>query len=122
MQSDPRKQERRERRRTRIRSRVKGTGRRPRLAVFKSLKHIYAQAIDDEQGKTLAFASSIDKAVGGTEKSGGNLAAARAVGALIAERLKEKGLEQVIFDRGGYPYHGRIRAVADAAREKGLRF
>ena len=122
MQSDPRKQERRERRRTRIRSRVKGTGQRPRLAVFKSLKHIYAQAIDDEQGKTLAFASSLDKTVEGAEKSGGNLAAARAVGALIAERLKEKGLEQVIFDRGGYPYHGRIRAVADAAREKGLRF
>ena len=122
MQSDPRKQERRERRRTRIRARVRGTGQRPRLAVYKSLKHIYAQVIDDEQGKTLAFASSLDKAVGGAEKSGGNLAAARAVGALIAERLKEKGLEQVIFDRGGYPYHGRIRAVADAAREKGLRF
>jgi len=121
MQRDTRKTERRDKRRTRIRARLGGTSARPRLCVFKSLSHIYAQAIDDEKGFTLAQASSLDKecTVG---KSGGNVSAARAVGALIAVRLKEKGLEEVVFDRGGYPYHGRIKAVADAAREKGLKF
>jgi large subunit ribosomal protein L18 len=121
MQRDPRKQERRDKRRTRIRARVKGTAARPRLSVYKSLNHIYAQAINDLLGATLAQASSLDKQCS-TGKSGGNLAAARAVGALIAARLKEQGLEEVVFDRGGYPYHGRVKAVADAAREKGLRF
>ncbi len=121
MQRDPRKQERREKRRTRIRARVAGSAAKPRLSVHKSLNHIYAQAIDDEKGVTLAFASSLDKECG-AGKSGGNLAAARAVGALIAARLREKGLEEVVFDRGGYPYHGRVKAVADAAREKGLKF
>jgi large subunit ribosomal protein L18 len=121
MQRDPLKQERRDRRRTRIRARLSGTSERPRLSVFKSLNHIYAQAIDDQRGTTLVHACSLDKeCVAG--KSGGNLAAARAVGALIATRLKEKGLERVVFDRGGFPYHGRIKAVAEAAREKGLRF
>ena len=121
MQRDTRKIERRERRRTRIRGRLGGTSAKPRLAVFKSLKHIYVQAIDDEKGQTLVQASSLDKECS-AGKSGGNLAAARAVGALIAARLKEKGLEEVVFDRGGFPYHGRIKAVADAAREKGLKF
>jgi len=121
MQRDTRKSERRDKRRTRIRARLGGTATRPRLAVFKSLNHIYAQAIDDEKGFTLVQASSLDQECS-AGKSGGNLAAARAVGALIAARLKEKGLEEVVFDRGGYPYHGRIKAVADAAREKGLKF
>jgi large subunit ribosomal protein L18 len=121
MQRDTQKIERRDRRRTRIRSRLAGTSGKPRLCVFKSLRHIYAQAIDDQKGLTLAQASSLDKECG-AGKSGGNLASARAVGSLIAERLKEKGLEEVVFDRGGYPYHGRIKAVADSAREKGLKF
>lgn len=120
MQRDKRKQERRDKRRTRIRARLSGTAARPRLAVFRSLNHIYVQAIDDASGATLAQASTLDKEC--AVKTGGNLAAARAVGTLIAGRLKEKGLEQVVFDRGGFPYHGRIKAVADAAREKGLRF
>ncbi|HEV8335570.1 MAG TPA: 50S ribosomal protein L18 [Candidatus Polarisedimenticolia bacterium] len=120
MQRDARKSQRRDRRRSRIRSRLSGTAAKPRVSVYKSLKHIYAQAIDDEKGQTLAHASSLEKGGGG--KSGGNLAGARTVGSLIAERLKEKGLEEVVFDRGGYPYHGRIKAVADAAREKGLKF
>jgi large subunit ribosomal protein L18 len=121
MQRDTRKHERREKRRTRIRARVKGSSSRPRLSVYKSLHHIYAQAIDDEKGTTIVQASTLDKECS-TGKSGGNIAAARAVGALLAQRLKEKGLEVVVFDRGGFPYHGRIKAVADAAREKGLRF
>jgi large subunit ribosomal protein L18 len=98
-----------------------GTAAKPRVSVYKSLKHIYAQAIDDEKGQTLAHASSLEKEAGaGT--SGGNLAAARTVGERIAARLKEKGLQEIVFDRGGFPYHGRIKAVADAAREKGLKF
>jgi len=121
MQRDSRKQERRDKRRTRIRARLAGTAARPRLSVYKSLNHIYAQAIDDQVGATLAQASTLDKECS-AGKSGGNLAGARAVGALIAQRLKEKGLEEVVFDRGGFPYHGRVKAVADAAREKGLRF
>jgi large subunit ribosomal protein L18 len=121
MQRDARKSQRRDRRRSRIRSRLSGTAAKPRVSVYKSLKHIYAQAIDDEKGQTLAHASSLEKG-GGDGKSGGNLAAARTVGSLLAERLKEKGLEEIVFDRGGYPYHGRIKAVADAAREKGLKF
>lgn len=121
MERDARKVERRDRRRTRIRSRVTGTAERPRLAVFRSLNHIYAQAIDDDKGATLVQACSLDKECSAT-KSGGNLAAARAVGELIARRLKEKGLEKVVFDRGGFPYHGRIKALAEAAREQGLKF
>jgi large subunit ribosomal protein L18 len=121
MQRDTHKLERRERRRTRIRSRLAGTSGKPRLCVFKSLRHIYVQAIDDLQGRTLAHASSLDEECG-AGKSGGNLASARTVGAAIAARLKEKGVEEVVFDRGGYPYHGRIKAVADAAREKGIKF
>jgi len=120
----------------RIRHRVRGTQERPRLAVFRSLKHIYAQVIDDHQGRTLAAASSSEKgdeAKAGkkTEQkaekkkaaaSGGNVAGAKQVGKLIAERAKAKGIDKVVFDRGGYLYHGRVKALADAAREAGLEF
>jgi len=100
----------------RIRSRVKGTPDRPRLAVFRSVKHIYAQVIDDTQGHTLAAASSNEK----TGANGGNLAGAKSVGKLVAERARDKGIQAVVFDRGGYHYHGRVKALADAAREAGL--
>jgi len=105
---------------TRIRLKLRGSQERPRLAVFRSLKHIYAQVIDDREGRTLVAASSGEKnsAVG----SGGNLAGAKQVGKLIAERAKSKGIDKVVFDRGGYLYHGRIKALADAAREAGLEF
>src|SRR5580704_5600775 len=102
----------------RIRSRVKGTQQRPRLAVFRSLKHIYAQVIDDAKGHTLAAASSAEE----KGKNGGNLAGAKAIGKLVAERAKDKGIKAVVFDRGGYLYHGRVKALADAAREAGLEF
>jgi large subunit ribosomal protein L18 len=95
-----------------------GTEQRPRLAVFRSLKHIYAQVIDDGAGRTLAAASSSEK----DGVNGGNLAGAKAIGKLVAERAKEKGIESVVFDRGGYLYHGRVQALADAAREAGLKF
>ena len=104
----------------RIRQRVHGTAERPRLAVFRSLSHIYAQVIDDRKGHTLASASSSEKKAG--VATGGNLAGAKAIGKLVAERAKEKGVERVVFDRGGYLYHGRIKALADAAREAGLEF
>jgi large subunit ribosomal protein L18 len=132
---------------SRIRQRVRGTGERPRLAVFRSLKHIYAQVIDDRLGHTLAAASSGDKSgdkkssekkasetkpseKSSSEKSekakavasGGNLAGAKQVGKLIAERAKAQGVTKVVFDRGGYLYHGRVKALADAAREAGLEF
>ena len=105
--------------RERIRSKVTGTAARPRLAVFRSLKHIYAQVIDDASGKTIVSASSRDKDSG---TKGANQAAAKAVGALIAKKAKDKGIKQVVFDRGGYLYHGNIKALADAARENGLEF
>jgi len=105
--------------RERIRSKVTGTLERPRLAVFKSLKHIYAQVIDDASGKTIASASSRDK---DSSTKGANKAAAKAVGALIAKKAKDKGITRVVFDRGGYLYHGNIKALADAARENGLEF
>src|SRR5579864_7479701 len=104
----------------RIRHRVHGTGERPRLAVFRSLKHIYAQVIDDRKGHTVAAASSNEKKSG--VANGGNLAGAKEVGKLIAERAKAGGVKKVVFDRGGYLYHGRIKALADAAREGGLEF
>jgi large subunit ribosomal protein L18 len=106
--------------RTRIRSKVSGTAERPRLAVKKSLKYIYAQVIDDAAGKTIAAASSRDKDAG--VKGGSNAAAAKAVGALIAKKAKDKGVTRVVFDRGGYQYHGNVKALADAARENGLEF
>jgi large subunit ribosomal protein L18 len=105
---------------SRIRQRVRGEGARPRLAVFRSLKHIYAQVIDDRQGRTVAAASTNEK--NSAVASGGNLAGAEAIGKLIAERAKEKGVTKVVFDRGGYLYHGRVKALADAARSAGLEF
>ena len=104
----------------RIRKKVHGTADRPRLNVFRSLQHIYVQVIDDRRGVTLVAASSADK--DSALKSGGNLEGARAVGKLIATRAIEKGIQQVTMDRGGYRYHGRIKALADAAREAGLKF
>jgi len=103
----------------RIRRKLRGTTERPRLAVFRSVAHIYAQVIDDSKGVTLASASSVDK---GGRTNGGNVAAAKSIGKLVAERAKEKGIGKVVFDRGGYPYHGRVKALADAAREAGLEF
>ncbi|MDX2182250.1 MAG: 50S ribosomal protein L18 [Bryobacteraceae bacterium] len=114
------KNDRRVRIHTRIRRKVKGESARPRLAVFRSVKHIYAQVIDDRQGKTLVSASSNEKAE--TVKSGGNVEGAKAVGQLVAERAKGQGITQVVFDRGGYLYHGRVKALAEAAREAGLEF
>lgn len=105
----------------RVRAKVAGTAERPRLNVFRSLNHIYAQVIDDASATTLAAASSVVKK-GAEKKSGGNITAAVEVGKLVAERAKEKGITRVIFDRGGYLYHGRIKALADAAREAGLEF
>ncbi len=103
----------------RIRRKLRGTSERPRLAVFRSVAHIYVQVIDDAAGATLVSASSVDK---GVKTNGGNLAAAKAIGKLVAERAKEKGIKQVVFDRGGYLYHGRVKALADAARAAGLEF
>ena len=103
----------------RIRRKLSGTSERPRLAVFRSVAHIYAQVIDDVQGETLVSASSVDK---DGKANGGNVAAAKAIGKLVAERAKEKGIKSVVFDRGGYQYHGRVKALADAAREAGLEF
>lgn len=105
---------------TRIRRRLAGTAERPRLAVFRSVSHIYAQVIDDRQGTTLVAASSTQESAG--VKTGGNVASAKAIGKLIAERALEKGIKKVVFDRGGFLYHGRVKALADAAREAGLEF
>ena len=102
----------------RIRRKVKGSGERPRLAVYRSLNHIYAQVVDDQLGKTIVSASTTEKDLRGT--TGGNLDAARRIGKAIAERALEKGIDSVVFDRGGYLYHGRIKALTDAAREAGL--
>jgi len=112
--------EARDRIRKRIRRKVSGTSDRPRMAVFKSLKHIYVQLIDDAAGKTIVAASTREKDAG--VKGGSNKAAAKAVGALIAKKAKDKGVKRVVFDRGGYQYHGNIKALADAARENGLEF
>jgi large subunit ribosomal protein L18 len=102
----------------RIRTKVQGTAERPRLNIYRSLNHIYAQVIDDLQGVTLVSASTVASKV----KTGGNVAAAKEVGKLVAERAQEKGIKKVVFDRGGYLYHGRVKALADAAREAGLEF
>lgn len=103
---------------SRIRKKVRGSAARPRLAVFRSLNHIYAQVIDDDSGRTLATASTTEKAIGAA--SGGNIAAAQQVGKAIAERAKAAGVSKVVFDRGGYVYHGRVKALLDATREAGL--
>jgi len=117
--------DRRERIRLRQRKRIHGTAERPRLAVFRSVTHIYAQVIDDMAGKTVAAASSTEKAlktVFAGDVRGGNRKGAEALGQVIADRLKDKGITHVVFDRGGNLYHGRVRAVADAARKAGLEF
>lgn len=114
--------EMREHRHRRLRKRVAGTPECPRLAVFRSLKHIYVQVIDDEAGRTLVSASSVDKALADSLESGGDQEAAKTVGKLIAERTLAKGITTVVFDRGGHIYRGRVKALADAAREAGLKF
>ena len=114
---------RRKRAHHRIRNRIQGTPERPRLAVFKSLQYIYAQVIDDATGRTLAQANSGEADLrSGLEGSPGGCEAAKAVGEALAERAKAQGVEQVVFDRGGFVYHGKVKALADAAREKGLVF
>ncbi|MGC1512544.1 MAG: 50S ribosomal protein L18 [Acidimicrobiales bacterium] len=110
------------RRHYRLRKKVRGTAERPRLAVFRSNRHLVAQVIDDRIGSTLVAASTLDPVIRSSGNKTGNVAAAKAVGALLAERAKAAGISQVVFDRGGYIYHGRIAAVADAARQAGLEF
>ena len=112
----------RDKRHYRLRRWVRGTAARPRLAVFRSLNHIYAQVVDDETGRTLVAADSRSKEFRTGQPRGGNVAAAKAVGTLLAQRAKAAGLGRVIFDRGGYKYHGRVKALADAARAGGLEF
>ena len=109
----------RQKRHLRVRNHIAGTAERPRLNVYRSLANIYAQVIDDEKGVTLVSASSQDK---GFENYGGNVEAAKAIGTEIAKRALEKGINEVVFDRGGYVYHGRVAALAEAAREAGLKF
>ena len=116
------KNEIRERVHIRIRKKLRGTTERPRLTVFRSTAHIYAQVIDDTKGVTLVAASSTEKSDIAKWGAGGNLAAAKAIGKRVAERAKENGINKVVFDRGGYIYHGRVKALADAAREAGLQF
>jgi large subunit ribosomal protein L18 len=119
------KEDRRQRIKFRIRKRMSGTAERPRLSVFRSVSHIYVQVIDDMAGQTLASASSVESAVKGKmdkDTRSGNKKGAELVGKTIAERLKEKGITRVIFDRNGFLYHGRVRAVAEAARSAGLEF
>ena len=116
------KNAKRQKRHLRTRKHIVGTAERPRLNVFRSLNNIYAQVINDVTGETIAAASSLDKDLKGSIAYGGNLEGAKAVGTAIANRAKEKGVEKVVFDRGGYLYHGRIAALAEAAREAGLEF
>jgi large subunit ribosomal protein L18 len=115
------KNQTRQRVHARIRKKVLGTAERPRLSVYRSLNHIYVQVIDDLKGVTLVSASSAEGKKA-DRRTGGNLAAAKSVGKAIAERARNKGIEKVVFDRGGYIYHGRVKALADAAREAGLKF
>ena len=113
---------RRKRRHARVRKKVSGTPTRPRLCVFRSLKHIYAQIIDDTAGRTLASASTLDPEIRDEAKLKNKTEAAKLIGALIGKRALKKGITQVVFDRGGYKYHGRVKALADGAREAGLKF
>ena len=122
MISKPNSNEARIRKHARVRKKVSGTAERPRLNVFISLSHIYAQIIDDTTGTTLAAASTLDEALKGKVKFGGNKEAAKEVGKLIAAKASDKGIKSVVFDRGGYIYHGRVKELADAAREAGLEF
>ena len=110
------------RKHVRVRKKISGTAARPRLDVFRSLSHIYAQIIDDEKGVTLVAASTLDKSIKDKVDFGGNVEAAKEVGKLVAEKALEAGITEVVFDRGGYPYHGRVKALADSAREAGLKF
>ncbi|AWB47058.1 50S ribosomal protein L18 [Paenibacillus sp. CAA11] len=122
MITKPDKNKARLKRHLRVRKKIQGTAERPRLNVYRSAKHIYAQIIDDVAGVTLASASTVDKELSKEIGNGGNVESARKVGELIAKRGQEKGVKNVVFDRGGYLYHGRIQALADAAREAGLEF
>ena len=121
IKKEPRNQVRLRRHR-RVRKHISGTAERPRLSVFRSASHIYAQVIDDKIHQTLIAASSLDAEVKGAHPNGGNVEAAKAVGKLAAERAIEKGIKEVVFDRGGFLYHGRVKALAEAAREAGLEF
>ncbi len=112
----------RAKRHLRVRKKISGTAERPRLNVFRSLKHIYAQIIDDDRGITLVSASTLSPELRGQLKSGSNKEAAAAVGRLVAQKALERGIKKVVFDRGGYIYHGRVKALAEAAREAGLEF
>ncbi len=116
------KQKKRARRHLRVRQKISGTVNRPRLCVFRSLNHIYAQVIDDVAGNTLVSASTLEPSLKGNAETGGNIAAAKKVGQLVAKRALENGVTRVVFDRGGYLYHGRVKALAEAARESGLDF
>ncbi|MBC8412478.1 MAG: 50S ribosomal protein L18 [Nitrospira sp.] len=116
------REESRKSRHSRVRKKVSGTADKPRMNVYRSIKHIYVQVVDDTAGVTLASASTADKELKGKVSTGGNIESAKTVGTLIAQRLVGKGLKKVVFDRGGYLYHGRIKALADAAREGGLEF
>jgi len=116
------REELRQARHTRVRKKVVGRPEKPRLNVYRSLNNIYAQIVDDEAGKTLISASTLDAEVKGQIKSGGNVEAAKAVGELVAKRAQEKGIKQVVFDRGGYIFHGRVKTLAEAARSGGLEF
>jgi len=116
------KKESRKRRHIRVRKKISGSGDIPRLNVFRSTKHIYAQIIDDLSGKTLVSASTVDKEMKGKFKAGGNIEAAKMVGSLVAERAVGNAINKVVFDRGGYFFHGRVKALADAARKGGLKF
>lgn len=112
----------RKRRHGRVRKRAIGTAQKPRLNVFRSIEHIYAQVIDDSTGRTIVSASTVDKELKGKIKSGGNNEAAKIVGELVGKRAVEQGIETIVFDRGGYQYHGRVAALADGARSAGLKF
>ena len=116
------KDDRRERIKLRLRKRISGTTARPRLSVFRSVTHIYAQVIDDRKGETLVSASSVEKDMRGGLKTGADIEAAKVVGKLLAERAASKGITDLVFDRGSYRFHGRVKALADAAREGGLKF
>lgn len=112
----------RRKRHRRLRNSVIGVSEKPRLNVFRSIAHIYAQVVDDSTHQTIVSASTVDKELKGKVKSGGNIEAAKLVGELVGKRAIEKGIEKVVFDRGGYQYHGRVAALADGAREAGLKF
>ncbi len=122
MVNKPNRNEIRLRKHVRVRKKIHGTPERPRLDIFRSLNHIYAQVIDDTNGITLVAASTLDGALKGKIGYGGNKAAAAEVGKLVAQKAINKGIKQVVFDRGGYIYHGRVKELADAAREAGLEF